>query len=158
MLLVLFLLTAPDSLGIGVGLYPSGAFSLRHYLTERAVLQFTFGNFLFEFDDKKFVSTTAGGMRVSYQIAKQEGNYQPTDPSSPKFKACHFIGGGIGLHFIKPSTVFAFEAFYELEFFPIVEVFPISVGIGAGISGAGQKAEVGPFPALHIYIINLKFK
>lgn len=158
MLMALFLVTAPDSLGLGVGLYPNGPFSVRKYLNERLILQFTFGNFLFEFDDKEFVSTAAAGMRVSYRIGKQDGNYNPSDLSSPKFQVCHFAGGGLGLHFVKPTSAFFTEFFYELEFFPIVEIFPVSVGIGGGIAAGNQQAKVCPFPALHVYIINFKFK
>ncbi|MDD5530014.1 MAG: hypothetical protein PHX21_08290 [bacterium] len=153
-MLILLLLINVDKLALGIGAYPTGFATLRTYVTPKVALQLTAGNMSLEFPKMK--STMSASLSASFKIAGMEANYKPEDATSPIFKINYLVGAGAGIKNDSTMKVVG-EAFGGIEYYPVSDIFPVSVILGVGLCGA-QKLIFGPFVGVHFYVINLKLE
>jgi len=154
-MLILLLLINADKLALGLGAYPTGFITFRTYVTQKVALQATAGNMSLKFP--KMESTLSASVSASFKIANTEANYKPEDAGSPTFKVNYLLGGGAGIKndsTMKPVA----EVFGEIEYYPVSDIFPLSVTLGVGLCGDTGGLHFGPFVGVHFYIINLKLE
>jgi hypothetical protein len=125
MLLFLLLATSPtNNLGIGLGTYPNGLFSLKFQPSEAMAFQVTLGTSPWIYNKKGewSVPITIGG-RFRFLVGDGGDGYY--------FQ--HVMGAGMGVHLCGGSMLVIPEGFYTFEIFPNPDELPFSFEIGLGL-------------------------